>query len=71
VNDYGRDWPKNLFHIDFILLKPIRVCGYHIHERKFIAIEVQAIGYDTTIPSIYNATVYKCFAGWEFHSQTY
>jgi len=65
VNDYGMDWPGNLFHIDFILLKPIRVCGYHIREKRFITIEVQAVGYDTIAPRNYNATVFKTFATWE------
>jgi len=65
VNDYGRDWPRNIFHIDFILLKPIKVSGLHVQEWKYITVEVIAVGYSCTASRAHNATVSKSIGGWD------
>jgi len=57
INDYGRDWPRNSFSLDFILLRPIKARGWDNWKRKYMTYEVIAVGYDTTVRKDCNATI--------------
>jgi len=57
TNDYGEDWPSGTFAFCFILLKPIKVCGWY-KTKGWLTIKVIAVGYDTGPPrKDVNATV--------------